>query len=73
VPGVGLGHHVRRPKADGSAGDRRKADRWIIARGRDGFQCHVAAALVVPTNIYPMHPVVSWFLRALYGWLRHNH
>ena len=43
-----MGHRVRRREPDWSAGDSRKADGWIIAQGRDGFQRHVTGPLDVP-------------------------
>ena len=41
-------HRVRRQEPGWSAGDSRKADGWIIAHWRDGFQRHVAGTLDGP-------------------------
>ena len=45
---MAAGHRIRRHGPGRSAGDCRKADGWIIAQGRDGFQRHVAGALNRP-------------------------
>jgi hypothetical protein len=45
---LAAGHRVRRQEPGRSAGDHRKADGWIIAQRRDGFQRHVTGGLDGP-------------------------